>query len=229
MIRALLDLACPRRCPGCGERGVLLCAECTGGVLGVPFRADPTPRPAGLPQVFAATAYDGPARAALIAFKERGRLALAGPLGAALAGVVAGMRADFVVAVPSSRAARRERGYDHMSLLAKQVAALTGVPIATGLGQHRRVADQSGLDSAGRARNITGSMRYAARRGCQPNGRVVLLDDIVTSGATLLEATRALRAAGIEVSAAAVVAATQRRFQDRAPSPFPPVRDSLGP
>jgi predicted amidophosphoribosyltransferase len=209
---ALLDLACPRRCVSCGERGVLLCGSCTGGVVGSPFAADPTPRPPGLPPVFAAAAYDGPARDALIAFKERGRLALAEPLGTALAAVINATGAEWIVGVPSSRAARRARGYDHVALLCKRAAAVGGgARIVTGLTQRRRVADQSGLDAAGRASNIAGSMSYAARSGCLPTGPVVLVDDIVTSGATLAEAARALRAAGIEVRAAAVVAATRRR------------------
>lgn len=211
MLTALLDLVCPRRCPGCGQPGALLCAACTAGVLGTPFAADPTPRPAGLPRVIAATAYEGPARAALIAFKERGRVALAAPLGASLARAVAVAGADVIVAVPSSRAARRARGYDHVGMLAKRAAALTGATLVDGLVQQRRVADQSGLGAADRARNIVGSMRFAGRARDCAGARVVVVDDIVTSGATLAEAARALGAAGVDVAAVAVVAATQRR------------------
>lgn len=211
MFAALLDLACPRRCAGCGERGALLCAACVTAIGGAPFAADPSPRPAGLPQVVAATAYAGPARDAIIAFKERGAVALAGPLGVALARAVAFAGADLIVPVPSSRAARRSRGYNHVGLLAHRTASLTGVSILTGLTQQRRVADQAGLDAAQRARNIAGSMRFTGPAQRYAGARIVVVDDIVTSGATLAEAVRALRAGGLEVAGAAVVAATQRR------------------
>jgi predicted amidophosphoribosyltransferase len=210
MLSALLDLACPRRCAGCRRAGPVLCDGCLAAIVAVPFAADPTPPPPGLPRVFAATAYDGPARAAVIAYKERGRVALAAALGAALAAAVVLAGADAIVAVPSSRRARRARGYDHVALLANRAAALTGVPLLPGLTQPGRVVDQSALGAGGRARNVTGSLRYA---GPLPAGgvRLVVVDDIVTSGATLAEAARALRAAGADVAGAAVVAATQRR------------------
>ncbi|MEO6715147.1 MAG: phosphoribosyltransferase family protein [Mycobacteriales bacterium] len=212
MLAALLDLACPRFCAGCGVRGALLCDPCAVGVLGSPFPADPTPRPAGLPPVYASTAYDGPARAALIAFKERGRLGLAGPLAAALASAVAVTGADLLVAVPSSRAARRTRGYDHTAMLAKRAAAQLGLGVLGGLAQPRRVSDQAGLGTQARTANLAGSMQFAGRAPAV-GARVVIVDDIVTSGATLADAARALRCAGIDVAAAAVVAATQRRSQ----------------
>ena len=210
MLAALLDLACPRRCPGCGERGHLLCPPCAATLRGTPFVADPSPRPAGLPPVVAASAYDGPARAALIAYKERGRVALAGPLGAALAGAVAVLGADVLIAVPSSAAARRSRGFDHVTLLARAAAARTGARVVGGLRQQRRVRDQSGLDAAARASNIAGSMAFKGRAGQLAGARILVVDDIVTSGATLTEAVRALSAAGICTSGVAVVAATRR-------------------
>ena len=160
----------------------------------------------------ATTAYDGPARAALIAFKERGQVGLAAPLGAALARAVAVTGAERIVAVPSARAARRSRGYDHVGMLARRAAALTGATLLGGLVQLRPVADQSGLGAASRALNLAGSMRFAGRAATSGGTRVVVVDDIVTSGATLAEAARALRAAGIEVTGVAVVAATARRL-----------------
>lgn len=210
MLASLFDLVTPRRCAGCSAAGALLCARCTGALLADPFRADPAPRPPGLPPVFAAAAYDGPVRAALIAFKERGRLGLAAPLGAALGAALRLAGADAIVAVPASRGGRRTRGYDHVAMLAKRAAAQGGAHRLSGLVQIRDVRDQSALDAGDRAANVVGSMRYTGRRPF-PGSRVVVVDDIVTSGATLSEAARALRAAGVDVAAAAVVAATARR------------------
>ena len=152
------------------------------------------------------------------AFKERGAVALAAPLGVALARAVAFAGAELIVPVPSSRAARRSRGYNHVGLLAHRAASLTGVSILTGLTQQRSVADQAGLDAAQRARNIAGSMRFTGPAQRYAGARIVVVDDIVTSGATLAEAVRALRAGGLEVAGAAVVAATQRRTRLHKPA-----------
>lgn len=137
-------------------------------------------------------------------------MALAGPLGAALAGAVAVLGADVLIAVPSSAAARRSRGFDHVTLLARAAAARTGAQVVGGLRQQRRVRDQSGLDAAARASNIAGSMAFKGRAGQLAGARILVVDDIVTSGATLTEAVRALSAAGICTSGVAVVAATRR-------------------
>jgi predicted amidophosphoribosyltransferase len=93
---------------------------------------------------------------------------------------------------------------------------LPGVAARPLLAPTRSVADQAGLDTSGRARNLAGAL--AARR-CADGLRVVVVDDVVTTGATLAEATRALRAAGAEVLGAAVVAATVRRRPGRRAAP----------
>ncbi|MBO0890941.1 MAG: hypothetical protein J2P14_08490, partial [Acidothermales bacterium] len=122
LLAALLDLVVPRWCAGCGHASGDLCAACAPR-LAVPravARAVP-----GLPTVYAAGVYDGPVRAAVIAYKERGRLALAVPLGTALARSVDAAAAHappdgrlLLVPVPTTGARRRERGYDPLHHLA---------------------------------------------------------------------------------------------------------------
>jgi len=85
----LTDLALPAECGGCGRPRTVLCPECRDALSGaVPCRVRPVPEPSGLPVVHAAAPYDDEVRAALLAHKERGVLALAAPLGVALAGAV---------------------------------------------------------------------------------------------------------------------------------------------
>jgi ComF family protein len=203
---SLLDLVLPRRCLGCGHGGSPLCRQCGCAEPLIVAGLD-------LP-VVAATRYEGTVRTALLAYKERGRHDLARPLGRLLAPAVDGVDAPVVVPVPSSAAARRARGGDHVVRLAR-IAARPGRRVAAPLTLVRSVQDSAGLDIAGRAANLRGAMRAAPapRRG----RRVVIVDDIVTTGATLVEAARALRAAGWAVAGAAVVAATPRRF----PQPIP--------
>ena len=210
----LLDLVLPRECAGCRTPGRTLCGQCRSDLTGPPFAHLPTPCPSGVPTLWAAASYDGPVREILLAHKERGRLGLARPLGTALAAAAragAGdLRRVLLVPVPSSPAAVRARGHDHAHRLAAAAGRELHVPVAPLLAIGRLTQDQSGLTAAGRAANLDGALR--ARR--RVDGRaVVVVDDVVTTGATLAEACRALRAAGADVHAAAVVAATARRLR----------------
>ncbi|MCD0486264.1 ComF family protein [Streptacidiphilus sp. ASG 303] len=239
-VDALLDLLLPARCDGCGGTRGRLCPGCRAALAAAPVRpARPDPPPPGLPPVYAAAVYEGPVRGLLLAHKERGALGLAGPLGAALAGAVlaalgeepragAADRRDrtgpaplLLVPVPSAPRAVRARGHDPVHRLARAAARelrRSGVP-ARALGALRpvrAVADQAGLGAADRRRNLAGAL--AVRRApaaALRSGRAVLVDDLVTTGATLAEAARALEAAGVRVPGAATVAATPLRVPRR--------------
>ena len=215
MLAALLDLVLPRACAGCAAPGAL-CATCRAALAAPPLgRVRPSPCPTGLPETHALAPYDGVLQRLLLAHKERAQLRLSAPLGAALARVVAGLAGGQPVVlcpVPSARQAVRSRGYDHSLRLAGSAASAlirSGVPaVATCLlVPARRVADQSGLTAAQRVTNLHGAL---TARG-EPGALVVVVDDVMTSGATLAEAARALGAAGHLVRGAAVLGATARR------------------
>lgn len=218
----LADLALPATCAGCGQAPSTWCPGCAASLAGPARVARPDPCPPGLPTPWAVAVYDGVVRHALVAHKEHGRLGLARPLGAALArAAVAAAGADrgplLLVPAPSRPSAVRARGHDPTLRLARRAAAaLRGQAVAAGVLPVLRVsgplADQAGLTSAQRAANLSGALRVPGRFARLVAGRrLLLVDDIVTTGATLAEAARALRAAGGEVEASAVVAATARR------------------
>jgi ComF family protein len=231
VLNAILDLLLPRHCPGCGSRlpascRTVACRTCRAALDGPPVRAVPAPRPAGLPRVWAAAAYDAPVRDLVVAHKERGRLGLTTLLAAALVTAAAALRPDVLVWVPSSRAAIRARGYDHARRLATRAARRLGVPAVPALVLARRVADQSGLSADARAANLAGAFRADPRHARALAGRrVVVVDDVMTTGSTLAEAARALRAAGVTVTGGAVVAAGLRRA--RPPPERPGTTDTL--
>lgn len=221
----LTDLVLPAECGGCGRARAVLCPRCGTALSGAPpCRVRPDPEPPGLPAVHAAAPYADEVRAALLAHKERGVLALAAPLGAALAGAVrAGLRAArtatdgagpsdvgdirrvrdpvLLVPVPSARGAVRTRGHDparRIALAAAGELRRTGVSarVPAVLRQRYAVADQSGLDARRRLDNLAGALAVAPGGGrLLLGGAVVLVDDLMTTGASLAEAARAVRAA----------------------------------
>lgn len=226
---ALLELALPGSCAACDGPGRPLCPRCSDelqaqvvGPRGAWARPDPVP--SGMPPVRAWAAYAGPVRRVLTAYKDEGKRDLAPLLAGALAATAAGVLGEtpgdgtplLVVSAPSARASRRRRGDDPVGALAASTARRLGLPSAPALRVTRRLADQSGLDSAQRARNVTGAHAVDPRRAREVAGRrVLLVDDVVTTGATLAESARALRAAGALAVVAVTVAATQRHSPPR--------------
>jgi predicted amidophosphoribosyltransferase len=225
----LADLVLPADCAGCAAPGRRLrhgvCRSCADELWTLsPAPARPSPEPAGLPHTVALGGYEGVLREALLAYKERGRHGLAAPLGALLAEAVAAAagpdRPLLLVPVPSSPAAARDRGGDHLARLARH----TGRRLR-GAGRRATVArplcalpraDSAGLSSAERAAAVAGGFRVrrsaATRlRRAAAGARVVVLDDIVTTGSTLAAVSGVLASAGAPVWAAAVLAATRRR------------------
>ncbi|MGW3013927.1 ComF family protein [Streptomyces sp. NPDC001219] len=228
--RELAGLVLPVDCAGCGRPRTELCAECRR-VLARDGRGArrvrPWPEPVGLPRVWAGAPYADEVRAVLLAHKERGALRLAGPLGAVLAGAVRGPRVGrgplLLVPVPSTRRSVAERGHDPVRRIALAAAgelrrAGTVVRVLAVLRQRRPVADQAGLSARQRLANVAGALEVRAGAGRLLTGQpAVLVDDLVTTGATLAEAARAVTAAGGRVAGAAVVAAPGRAFAAEGP------------
>ncbi|MYY13759.1 ComF family protein [Streptomyces sp. SID4919] len=232
------DLVLPTGCGGCGTPRTALCARCSTGLTGrAPRRVRPLPEPSGLPVVHAAAPYRDSVREVLLAHKERGALNLAKPLGEALAGAVGGgvgvggaprnpsttncRPSLLLVPVPSSRGATRARGHDptrRMALVAASVLRRAGwlAGVAPVLRQRRGVRDQVGLGPQERRANLDGALRVVTGGDAllAEDVRVVIVDDVMTTGASLTEAARALRAAGSGITlTAAVVAASPDSFE----------------
>ena len=122
----------------------------------------------------------------------------------------------ILVPIPSSRAAARQRGGDHLMRLAAEVAPQHGLQVLPALRLAGRGRDSAGLPAAQRAANLAHRMRAVPAAAGRP---VLIVDDIVTTGATVAEAARALQAAGWQVCGAAVIAATRLRRGERRSGP----------
>lgn len=155
------------------------------------------------------------ARSALAAAASAGRPVPARSSGPR-AGVVRARDPMLLVPVPARRAALRSRGFDPTGQLARVASAQLcrwgfAARHAASLRYARAVADQAGLDVAGRAANVAGALEAAPGGASLADRTLILVDDVITTGATLAEAARGLRAAGAPACCSATIAATPRR------------------
>jgi predicted amidophosphoribosyltransferase len=183
----------PVWCIGCGEHGVGLCVACAATARPVAVLLE------GL-AVGAASDYDGAVREAILGMK-RGERAYLDPLAALLAPLVE--RGSIIVPVATTRQRAAARGFDQGRELARRVAEIRSATYDDVLV--KRGAAQRGL---GRGERLKAQGRFAVRRGALVPSSAVLLDDVLTTGATLLDAAAALAAAGCSVDGAVVVART---------------------
>lgn len=200
----MLDLVLPLACGGCGAPSTRWCEACADAFTSEPVvvttRVDP-----GVP-ILSLGRYAGTRRQAIVTMKERGRCDLAVPLGLALArGVDQLLRWHLVerpltlVPAPTRWTSARARGGDPVTAVAGVVTQIPGVGVASMLRMKMGARDSVGLSISARQRNVTG--RVVLRRGRRPDSELLLVDDVVTTGATVAESVRVLRTAGFRVAA----------------------------
>ena len=218
-LRWAADYALPPRCAGCGTPVAAdhrFCAACWGGLrfltppwcaaCNLPFAYDEgqgavcaacaqvPPRHAG---VLAAVAYGPVAGALAVRLKHGGRIAFAGTMARAMAGLMP-EHAEMLVPVPLHRGRLWRRGFNQAVLIGDAVSKLSGVPQHVGVLERRRATQMlRGLGRRARARAVTGAFVVPKARRADVKGKaIVLVDDVYTTGATAGACTRALRAAG---------------------------------
>lgn len=202
----------PNRCAGCGLRGEELCSRCLASIS--PLGLDCCPQCAGpsragrlcrrclagrgqLKGIRAATIFNGVVRQAVLGLKYRHRRGLAQPLASLIAGELLRrpLELDLLVPVPLHPARLKARGYNQAELLARSLGELLGKPVSLCLARSRDTRSQVELKAAGRVANVRGAFEYA---GTDPlsGQRIGLVDDVATTGATLMECAGGLVAAG---------------------------------
>jgi ComF family protein len=210
--RSLLEFLFPSRCVGCGEEGTFLCADCRGALPSIqsPFcnicgrplsPGEPCPDcrrwQLEINGIRAPFRFEGVIRDAIHKLKYHHFRALAPSLAGLLAGYleVRPLAADVLVPVPIHSRRLRERGYNQSALLAKELSKLVAIPVVEDcLFRSKNTSSQTKADAQTRRRNVSGAFLCRDRR--LEGQRVLIVDDVCTTGATLDSCAVALRRGG---------------------------------
>ena len=204
---SLSEILFPSRCIGCSRLGISICSDCRTNWHPHIYRREISVLGVNYP-VFSAVQYSPIASRVLLSAKES-QIAAADQL------ISQALRHSFklfinrfgsgtLVSVPSRKSATRKRGRDFLKEITLDLANEMKLPAAFPLSHHRKVRDQSQLNFEERSQNISGALEVSSHFSAlnAPGNiapKLIVIDDLITTGATLVEAIRALRTAGFSV------------------------------
>lgn len=211
LFKNLNELIFPTRCISCGLLGLTLCSQCRRGWHLHSYISQVGRDAATKVTVYSSVIYSAVARKIILGAKES-HLKICDQLVSeaithSLRQFLTSRKVDFLIPIPSRTSAVRLRGRQFIEDISQDSSLTFSIPIASPLSHRRRVRDQSGLHVQERWNNLQGALVVKGEHGL--HGSALLIDDLVTTGATLSEAARALRYAGITVVGAVTAALAQ--------------------
>lgn len=214
MLEGLKKLLFPRRCAFCRrlieEDGGYLCSECADKVKEI--SRPKAHKGSFYNEALAVYSYKDQVRQAIHRYKFHGGVYLGEFFGSKMAEKVrqAGWQIDIVTSAPSHPSKRRKKGYDHAYLLARETAKELDAPCLQLLSKTRRTPPMYGLTPAQRRANIMGSIKLSCPAEQIKGKRILLADDIITTGSTASECARVLKTAGAAYVAVICAAGAKR-------------------
>ncbi|MFZ1721465.1 MAG: phosphoribosyltransferase family protein [Microgenomates group bacterium] len=195
--QVLLETIFPPQCCQCKTLGRLLCNDCYQRLEFIPNAFQPCAEPP-LDSISVACTYAGGAKALLKALKLKRVIGVAETLAWLLYETCAIPEADYIVAAPANPKNFVQRGFDPALEISRELSAHSGIPLAPLLYRINSAQEQKHLNRADRIKNLTNSLKCI--RGPTKNSKksVLLVDDVVTSGATMMECARVLKNAGFK-------------------------------
>lgn len=197
LFEALLTLLFPDRCAACGRLGALFCGDCRAALA--PYPQDDAWSPEAITLARIAFVFAGPLREAVHTLKYRACKRVALPLGQLMAEHLGRhpIPVDALIPIPLHSERLAERGFNQAELLARAVATTTGFPLINDqIMRIRATGQQAHLDAQARHENMRGAFAWRGRSA--PPQRVLLVDDVLTTGATMSACAHVLREAGAE-------------------------------
>ena len=195
LLDTLIGKFAPHVCVGCGQEGTVLCAQCCSLLPDPSYRSD---------SVRAATIYDSFAKDLVLALKFHGAREAAGVMARQMAPLTANSEQSVIVPVPTSTKRVRQRGFDQSDLIARELSKLTGIKMLRCLRRYGH-SRQVGMSREQRLEQLSSSFRLAKEVNFSGR-RVILVDDVTTTGATLEAAAGVIRIAGPDYIEAVVFA-----------------------
>lgn len=205
--RRAAALIAPNRCPFCGSiisADKFYCKICPKFL---PFITKPVSPPENVSRLFACCYYRQRARGAVLRFKYKNEFYPADAFALMISEKLSGIKADVIVPVPSSRKSVRKRGYATAEVMGKRIAMRLGIPMIKALGANRDKKEQKGLSAKNRIINAQNAF-FVRDESAVRGKKIILIDDVCTTGATLSAAAELLLKAGAEDVSAAVFAKT---------------------
>ena len=204
----LNELIFPSRCISCGVMGISLCSQCRRGWNLHRYITNVQHENRRVLKVVSSVAYSQIAQKILLAAKEshikKADFLLGEAIEHSIKYILRNEIIDCLIPIPSRASATRTRGRQFVESITEIPSQNLSIPIAPILAHQRKVRDQTGLSHDQRWNNLQGAFVVSTKQGA--HGKALLIDDLVTTGATLNEAAHTLRYAGIEVIGAVTAA-----------------------
>ncbi len=196
ILNSILRILFPDRCASCTKVGELFCLDCRTRLQ--PYPGPMQRIPAMLDDVYIGYVFDGPLRDAVHAMKYHRRRRMVEPLGNLLTEALdaSGLIADALLPIPMHKARLAERGFNQAAELAAQLGTLCGMPVLHSMQRIRATEQQAHLNSVQRVSNVQGAFLWDSQQ--PPPARILLVDDVLTTGSTMNACAEALRRAGAE-------------------------------